>query len=87
MNAQYLQTPTIIADLEFVNIDGDTNILGNKVVSIQAEQLSNQSNAVVTFDIPNFKRQNNLVLRFELFELLAALNMATLNADRSNVKS
>jgi len=86
MNTKYLQTPTIISEIKTITIDGDENSLGSRVVSIAVEQTSNQSNGIITLDFQNFKGQNNLVLEFELFELLSAINMATLNADRSNVK-
>jgi hypothetical protein len=82
MNAKYKTCPEIIAQLRTVNRDGEDNQLGDKVTGIQVKQDKNNDGGLVQIDVRDFKRGENLVVEIELPELMAALAMATLNADR-----
>ena len=82
MNSKYKSNPEVIGTLKSINEDGDDTHLGDKVVGIQVQQNRQNRDGLVQFDVRGFKGSTNLILEIELSELVAALSLATMNADR-----
>lgn len=79
---RYPNCPEVIATVEGITPDGDSIYHGDKIVSIQVFQGPNECDGRVDLDIRGFdKKDNNLVIRLGLAELMTALSSATLNAD------
>ena len=83
MNSKYKNNPELIARLRLVNTDGEDNHIGDKVTGIQVQQDKANTAGLVQIDVRDFKRNESLVIEIELPELMAAISLATLNADRS----
>ena len=84
MNSKYEGQPELIAQLRTVNQDGEDNPLGDKVTSIQILQGKQNKNGLVQLDVRDFKKGVNLIVEIELPELVAALSLATLHAERED---
>jgi hypothetical protein len=80
MNTKFPQTPEVIADVRTIDGNGNQGYLGDKVVGVQVN-VTRSKTGVVQLDIRDF-RNGNLVVEIELYELVAAISMATLNADK-----
>jgi hypothetical protein len=83
MNTKYKSNPELIAQLRTVDPDGADSHIGDRVAGIQVQQDKNNVAGLVQIDVHDFKRNENLVIEIELPELMAALSLATLNAERS----
>lgn len=82
MNIKYKSCPEIIARIRIVDEEGDDCLSADKVTGIQVRQDKHNEGGLVQIDVRDYKRGENLIVEIELAELMAALTMATLNADR-----
>lgn len=83
MNTRYKDCPEIISTLREINSEGDDLGVGDRVMGVQVRIEGKEKPAIVQLDVRNFKKQNNLILEVELSELVAAISVATLNADKN----
>jgi hypothetical protein len=81
MNTKYKNTPEIIASLRKITPAGDDIGLGDRVAGIQVVKTTNNPTGTVQIDVRDLQRNQNLIVEFELPELVAALSLATLNAE------
>lgn len=78
MNTRY-NMPEIIGNHRIVNQDGEDSNYCYSIVGIRA--LGNERSAVLQIDIQQFRVGKNLVIEFELHEIVAAISLATLRAE------
>lgn len=84
MNTRYPETPEIISSVTYLEND-EEGLIGDVVTGIHVN--SEDGKAVVKIDLRQIdlreaKNSDHLMVEIELHELIAALSLATLNADR-----
>lgn len=84
MNTKYKTRPELISRVRTVTENGDDKPIGDKVTGIQIQCDKQNPNGLVQIDVREFKGSDNLIVEIELPELIAALSMATLNAERED---
>lgn len=82
MNSKYKECPEVISTLREITSEGDDCPIGDRVTGIQVRVEGKNKPAQVQLDIRNFKKRSSLVVEIELTELVAALSLSTLNADK-----
>ncbi len=82
MNIKYQDCPEIISTIREVTPEGDDLPMGDRVTGIQVRVEGKNKPAVAQLDLRDFKKRSSLVVEIELAELMAALSLATLNADK-----
>ena len=82
MNKKYQSQPEVIASIRHVNQDGDERITGDRVTSLAVYQSKSQPEGFLQIDIRGMGRNENMLIEIELHEFVAALSLATLNAER-----
>lgn len=78
MNVRY-SAPEIIGTHRIVNQDGDDTHRADYVVGVAVTEKDGKS-ALVQLDIRQYRGNKNLVLEFELHELVSAISLATLRS-------
>jgi hypothetical protein len=81
MTTKYPKNPEVIATLRSVNSHGDDAVIGDKVAGFGVLQ-DEKGHGLLQLDVRNFKGGANLVIEIDLAEAVAAISLATLNADR-----
>jgi hypothetical protein len=84
MNKKYKAQPEVISSIRYVNQNGDERIVGDRVTSLAAYQTKTQPDGYLQIDIRGMGRNENMLIEIELHELVAALSLATLNAERQD---
>lgn len=82
MNTRYKGRPEIISNVRILEDEGDEEYLGDKVTGIQVTNELENGGAIVQIDVRGTETGKNLLIEFELAELVAAISFATLNAER-----
>lgn len=82
MNSKYENCPELIATIREVTCDGQDLLIGDRVTGIQVRVAGKNKPAVVQLDVREFRKQSSIVVEIELSELMSALSMATLNAEK-----
>lgn len=82
MNIKYKDCPEVISTVREITDKGNDLPIGDKVTGIQVRIEGKNKPAVAQLDVRDFKKQSSLVVEIELSELMAALSLATLNADK-----
>ena len=81
MNTRYKDCPELIGTVRLIDGDGEEKYLGDKVVGIQ---VNDDHDGLVQIDVRSFKGNDNFVIEIELPELVAALSLATYNANKTD---
>ena len=84
MNTKYSGSPELIARVRLNNLDGEDVYAESRITGIQVMQYKQSLAGIVQIDVRDFKKGTNLIVEMELPELMAALSVATLNAEREN---
>ena len=82
MNIKYKDCPELISTIREVTSDGDDLPMGDRVTGIQVRVEGKNKPAVAQLDVRDFNKRRSLIVEIELSELMAALSLATLNADK-----
>jgi hypothetical protein len=80
MNKRYKKCPEFLANVRFVNKDGDDSNHADKVAAIQVFADKERPEGFAQIEVRELMGKC-LVVEIELPELIAALSLATLNAD------
>jgi hypothetical protein len=83
MNIKYNDCPELISTIREVTPEGDDVPMGDRVTGIQVRVEGKNKPAIAQMDIRDYKKRSSLVIEIELSELMAALSVATLNADKA----
>ena len=82
MNSKHKECPELIANVREVTSEGDGMTIGDRVTGIQVRVEGKDMPAVAQIDVRDFRKRSSLVVEIELSELMAALSLATLNAEK-----
>lgn len=82
MKTKYRTIPEVIAEVRTITGEED-EFVGDKVTGIQV-RVDEDSAPTVQIDVRDFnsKKSQNIILEIELSELVAAISVATLNAEK-----
>lgn len=83
MNAKYANCPEVISTVKEITKDGSDNLIGDKVTGIQVQVDEKEKPAYVQIYIRDLKKGSSMVVEIELSELVSALSLASLNAERN----
>lgn len=83
MNVCFPAEPEIITDVRTIDEEGNEKTRNDLVcgVSVKTEGNSTKT-AIVSLDVRGWAKNTNLMLKFELSELVSAISQATLYADK-----
>lgn len=82
MNSKYKDCPELIATVREVTSEGEDLPIGDRVTGIHVRVKGKNKPAVAQLDVRDFRKRSSIVVEIELSELMAALSLATLNADK-----
>lgn len=82
MNKKYKTNPEVIATCHTISNSGEDTHIGDRVTGIQVIQDGKNQDGLVQIDVRDLKSKVNLIIEIELPELMAAISLATLNAER-----
>lgn len=83
MNAKYANCTEVISTVKEITKDGSDNLIGDKVTGIQVQVDEKEKPAYVQIYILDLKKGSSMVVEIELSELVSALSLASLNAERN----
>ncbi len=82
MNSKYQNCPELIASVREITSHGDDVDIGDRVTGIRVRIEGTNKPAIAQLDVRDLRKNINLIIEIELSELVSALSLATLNADK-----